>query len=128
MVKIDIEMPTYCYDCPCHNGENGRCNITGDSVYDKRPFDCPLKEGKNKIDDLISKQVAIMALVSSNDTGDITCGQMAKVLDVIKAVPSAQPEGWLEQNKDKILQAGIEGREIDFYIDGRLFTIREKAQ
>lgn len=46
MVKIDIEMPTYCYDCPCHNGENGRCNITGDSVFDKRPFDCPLKEEK----------------------------------------------------------------------------------
>lgn len=46
MVKIDIEMPTYCYDCPCHNGENGRCNITGDSVFDKRPFDCPLIEEK----------------------------------------------------------------------------------
>lgn len=46
MVQIDIEMPIYCYDCPCHNGENGRCNITGDSTYDKRPFDCPLKEVK----------------------------------------------------------------------------------
>lgn len=46
MVQIDIEMPKYCYDCPCHNGENGRCNITGDSTYDKRPFDCPLKEVK----------------------------------------------------------------------------------
>ena len=47
MVKIDIEMPTYCYDCPCYNGETGRCNITGDSAYDKRPFDCPLKEEKS---------------------------------------------------------------------------------
>ena len=46
MVQIDIEMPIYCYDCPCHNGENGRCNITGDSTFDKRPFDCPLKEVK----------------------------------------------------------------------------------
>ena len=45
-VQIDIEMPIYCYDCPCHNGENGRCNITGDSTFDKRPFDCPLKEVK----------------------------------------------------------------------------------
>lgn len=43
MVK---ELPIYCYDCPCHNGENGRCNITGDSAFDKRPFDCPLKEVK----------------------------------------------------------------------------------
>lgn len=41
---------------------------------------------------------------------------------------SAQPDGWLEQNKDKILQAGMEGREIDFRIGGRLFAIREKAQ
>lgn len=46
MLTIDIEMPIYCYDCPCHNGENGRCNITGDSTFDKRPFDCPLKEVK----------------------------------------------------------------------------------
>jgi hypothetical protein len=46
MVKIDIEMPTYCRDCPCCNAENSRCNITGDSTYEKRPFDCPLKEVK----------------------------------------------------------------------------------
>ena len=44
MIKIDIEMPIYCYDCPCQDGENGRCNITGDSTFDKRPFDCPLRE------------------------------------------------------------------------------------
>lgn len=92
MVQIDIEMPIYCYDCPCHNGENGCCNITGDSTFDKRPFDCPLKEVK------------------------------------FADLSTAQPEGWLEQNKDKILQAGMEGQEIDFYIGGRLFTIREKAQ
>ena len=48
MVKIDIEMPIYCHDCPCHNGENGRCNITGNSVFDKRPLGCPLKEVKTR--------------------------------------------------------------------------------
>ena len=47
MVKIDIEMPTYCHDCPCCNGENGQCNITGNYTFDKRPFDCPLKEEKH---------------------------------------------------------------------------------
>ena len=41
--------------------------------------------------DLIDRQAAIMALVFSDDTGGITCEQMAKVLDVIKALPSAQP-------------------------------------
>lgn len=44
MIKIDIEMPIYCYDCPCHNGENGRCQISGNFTTDKRPFDCPLAE------------------------------------------------------------------------------------
>ena len=50
MVKIDITMPTYCYDCPCHDGENGKCNITGAYVFDKRPFDCPLQEDKSATD------------------------------------------------------------------------------
>ena len=42
--------------------------------------------------------------------------------------PSAQPEDWMEKNKERILQAGMEGREIEFRIGGRLFAIREKAQ
>ena len=46
----------------------------------------------------------------------------------IKPLPSAQPEGWMEQNKDRILKAGMEGREVEFRIGGRLFAIREKAQ
>lgn len=43
-------------------------------------------------------------------------------------LPSAQSKGWMEKNKERILQAGKEGREIEFRIDGRLFAIREKAQ
>ena len=46
MIGINIEMPTYCYDCPCHNSENGQCNVTGEYTFDKRPFDCPLCEIK----------------------------------------------------------------------------------
>ena len=42
--------------------------------------------------------------------------------------PSEQPEDWMERNKERILQAGMEGREIEFRIGGRLFAIREKAQ
>lgn len=41
---------------------------------------------------------------------------------------SAQPEDWMEENKEKILQAGKEGREVEFRIGGRLFRIREVAQ
>lgn len=39
-----------------------------------------------------------------------------------------QPEDWMEQNKDRILKAGMEGREVEFRIGGRLFAIREKDQ
>lgn len=41
---------------------------------------------------------------------------------------SAQPQDWMTQNKDRILKAGMEGREVEFRICGRLFAIREKAQ
>lgn len=47
---------------------------------------------------------------------------------VIQELPSVQPEDWMERNKERILQAGREGREIEFRIGGRLFAIREKAQ
>ena len=44
MIQIDIPMPEYCYDCPCHNGENGSCQITGNYYYDEIPRSCPLVE------------------------------------------------------------------------------------
>ncbi len=47
---------------------------------------------------------------------------------IIENEPSAQPKDWIEQSKDSILQAGNEGREVEFRIGGRLFAIREKAQ
>ena len=46
----------------------------------------------------------------------------------IEQLPSARPEDWMERNKERILRAGMEGREIEFRIGGRLFAIREKAQ
>ena len=53
----------------------------------------------------------------------------------LRQLPSIQPEAktnangdWVILNKDKILKAGMEGREVDFRIGGRLFAIREKAQ
>lgn len=39
-----MEMPKDCYDCPLHDGENGRCNILGITVYDYIPKECPLVE------------------------------------------------------------------------------------
>ena len=47
--------------------------------------------------------------------------------DELKASPK-KPQGLFERNKDRILQAGLEGREVELRIDGRLFAIREVAQ
>ncbi len=59
----------------------------------------------------------------------IPCDVVPLLIDnAISELPSAQPEDWMERNKDRILQAGKEGREVEFRMDGRLFAIREKAQ
>lgn len=47
---------------------------------------------------------------------------------MIMNLPSVEHDDWLEKNKDIILQAGMEGREVEFRIGGRLFAIKEKAQ
>lgn len=51
-----------------------------------------------------------------------------KVIEYLERLPSAQPDGWLARHRDEILKAGMEGREFEFRIGGRLFAIREKAQ
>ena len=40
----DLEMPKDCCDCPCHNGENGTCNLLKRTTYDSPPKDCPMWE------------------------------------------------------------------------------------
>ena len=77
------------------------------------------------MDDLISRQAAISRAVTIP-----MFGRDIRVVGVseLESLPSAQPEGWMERNEERILQAGMEGREIEFRIGGRLFAIREKAQ
>jgi hypothetical protein len=55
---------------------------------------------------------------------DMNVGEM----EPVGISKTEQAGGWLERNKDMILQAGLEGREVEFRIGGRLFAIREKAQ
>ena len=79
---------------------------------------------KKLVNDCISRQAAV----------DMILGQPIELhypswyAEQIKALPPAQSKDWMERNKERILQAGIEGREIEFRIGGRLFAIREKAQ
>lgn len=38
------ELPNYCYECPCHNGEHGMCEADTEkrSTLEYRPYWCPL--------------------------------------------------------------------------------------
>ena len=81
--------------------------------------------------ELISRRAAIEAVINGmpdcpngySDTYD-----KRHIIAVLEDVPSVQPDDWMERNKERILRAGMEGREIEFRIGGRLFAIREKAQ
>lgn len=45
ITTMDV-LPDYCYDCPCNNGEHGRCEADKEkrSTFEYRPYWCPLKE------------------------------------------------------------------------------------
>jgi len=42
-------LPEYCYECPCHDSEHGRCEADKErrSALEYRPYWCPLKEVSN---------------------------------------------------------------------------------
>lgn len=43
VIKTMTNLPEYCYDCPCHDGESGYCQADKEHRYsDYRPFWCPL--------------------------------------------------------------------------------------
>ena len=75
--------------------------------------------------DLIERQAAIDSF-NADDDGSLW--SMDDIVYRLEQMPSVQPEDWMERNKERITQAGMEGREIEFRIGGRLFAIREKAQ
>lgn len=57
LVIRGMEMPEYCYECPCHNGENGYCQAykSGHLYSIERPAKCPiipLPEGHGRLGDL----------------------------------------------------------------------------
>ena len=70
MVQLDIPMPKTCYECPCHDGENNSCQVTGKYYYDEILRSCPLVElpfprpnvPDTNVGDTISRQAAIDAL------------------------------------------------------------------
>ena len=50
VITTMTELPDYCYNCPCHDGETGCCKADENKRYNSeyRPFWCPLKEIENE--------------------------------------------------------------------------------
>ena len=43
VIILGMNLPEYCYDCPCHNGEHGYCQISKDYIMGvELPENCPL--------------------------------------------------------------------------------------
>ena len=56
-------------------------------------------------------------------------GFIGTIKQLIDAQPTIQSEQrWIPVEKESVIQAGYEGREVRFRIRGRLFAIRELAQ
>ena len=62
--------------------------------------------------ELISKDKATTALVFSEETKDIKCKDMKKVLDVLKKIPSAEPEKEISR---RVLWSGWKGTRYTRY-------------
>ena len=52
-----------------------------------------------------------------------------QVIDWIDEAQTVEPaQQWIPVTKEEVFQAGYDGREIRFRVNGRLFAIRELAQ
>ncbi len=86
-------------------------------------------------DDAISRQSTLEHVQRLDHLATLPDGdfvvRLSEVEDAIingLSAPTVVAEGWLERNKDEILRAGYEGREVEFRIGGRMFMIREVSQ
>ena len=61
-----MDMPKEPWDCPCHNGENGRCQVNGRSCHDYIPKGCPLTEVPEPHGRLIDADACIDYIRSNN--------------------------------------------------------------
>lgn len=80
------------------------------------------------VGDIISRQDAIDLLKKWSDCYFYIETETESAIKDFQQLPSVQQEDWMEKNKERILQAGMEGREIEFWIGGRKFAVRELAQ
>ena len=68
MIKLEIELPESCLNCPLHDGEYGRCNVDPNipmNIYE-RPRSCPIIE-EEKQDDVEKLKQRIKELENKLD-------------------------------------------------------------
>ena len=112
MVQLDIPMPKTCYECPCHDGENNSCQVTGKYYYDEILRSCPLVElpsprpnvPDTNVGDTISLRAAIERATEEHDffkgartpTDKARRDELLNVMCWLGELPSAQPESsWI---------------------------------
>lgn len=87
-----MEMPEYCYECPCHNGENGYCQAykSGYLYSIERPAKCPLiplPQGHGRLIDADAvTQEAYRRLLECKKYGN----EFEKPYAVIRAIETAK--------------------------------------
>ena len=95
-----------------------------DLISRQAAIDAPDEEQSLGIQDILEYMDTVLHPIISPDHWSV----YSELHDMISMLPSAQPDGKIMLDKEAILQAGYQGREVDFRIGGRLFAIREKAQ
>ena len=88
-------------------------------------------EQVKKEEELVKKEVVIAHLRNrfrDTDAPQAYPGLLQCIKDWVEELPPTNIDGKVVLDKEVILQAGYQGKEVDFRIGGRLFGIREKAQ
>ena len=81
-----INMPKEPWECPCHNGENGNCNVT-QKVCFEIPKDCPLVEIQTPHGDLIDRDKLNTYFQLVNDFGDVVGVRHAISINEVEEAP-----------------------------------------
>lgn len=82
-----INIPKEPWDCPCHDGENGNCKVTGHSCYDI-PKDCPLVEVPTPHGDLIDRDKLGTYFQLVNGFGDVVGMRHAISISEVEKAPT----------------------------------------
>lgn len=81
-----INMPKEPWECPCHDGENGRCKVTQNMCYEI-PKDCPLVEISTPHGDLIDRDKLSTSFQLVNDFGDVVGVRHAISINEVEEAP-----------------------------------------